>query len=260
MTTPKVSTISRSGSRFYVEPTTGEKVPGVTSILGMLPKPFLQHWAAKMVAEFAVDNFGAYSALVMNGQRQAAIDVLKAAPRRYTSLRADIGSEVHDAYERLSRGEDLGRVSIEAEPFIQYFDQFVRDFDPKFLMNEETVWSDAHRYAGSFDWIAEIGGEVVVGDWKTTKSTYPEVALQLAAYRFADHIVRPDGAKVPLPSGISGGAVFHVSTEGYELIPMRCDEDVFEIFLALRNFVFEWDKDISKTVMGKPLAPITKGA
>lgn len=259
MTTPKIQTVSRGGSRFYVNPVTQDKVPGVTSILSMLPKPFLQHWAAKVVAEFAVDNFGAYSALVMNGQRQAAIDVLKGAPRRYTSERADIGSEVHDIYDRLSRGEQVGRVSADAEPYIRHFDQFVKDFDPKFLMNEETVFSDAHRYAGSFDWIAEIGGEIVVGDWKTTKSTYPEVALQLSAYRHADYVQRPDGERAPLPK-VTGGAVFHVSPDHYELIPARCDEQVFEVFLALRNVVFEWDKELSKQVLGKALAPIVKGA
>ena len=105
MTLPKVQTLKRGGSRFYVEPETQEKVPGVTSILSMLPKPFLTFWSAKMVAEFAVDNFGAYSQLIMNGQRQAAIDLLKGAPRRFTSGRADIGTEAHGLFEMMGRGE-----------------------------------------------------------------------------------------------------------------------------------------------------------
>lgn len=258
MTTPKVATIKRGGSRFYVEPTTQEKVPGVTSILSMLPKPFLQYWSAKMVAEFAVDNFGAYSALVMNGQREAAIDVLKGAPRRYTKQRADIGSDAHDLFERLSRGEEIGAVHPDLQGYVDQFRLFTRDFSPTWLANEETIWSDTHRYAGSFDAIAEVGGETVVIDFKTTKAIYPEVGLQLSAYRFADHIIRPDGAKVPLPA-ISGGAVLHIHPDHYEFVPLRCDEAVFEVFLALRNFVFEWDADLSKSVVGKPLAPINKG-
>lgn len=258
MTNPKVGTVSRGGARFYVNPETDEKVPGVTSILSMLPKPFLQYWSTKMVAEFAVDNFGSYSQLIMNGQRQAAIDLLKNAPRRYTTERADVGTEVHDYYDRLSKGESIGRVHPDIEPYIEHYHQFIKDFSPTFLMNEETIWSSTHRYAGTFDWIAEIGGEIVIGDWKTTKGTYPEVGLQLSAYRYADYVIRPDGARVPLPKNITGGAVMHVGLDGYELIPFRCDEEVFNIFLALRNSVFEWDKDISKRVMGKPLAPINK--
>ena len=91
MTTPKIDTIKRSGSRFYVSPVDGEKVPGVTSILNGLPKPFLQYWSAKMVAEYACDNVGSYIGLLLNGQKQAAIDLLKAAPRRYTNERATLG-------------------------------------------------------------------------------------------------------------------------------------------------------------------------
>ena len=255
MTTPKVSTIKRSGSRFYVEPTTGEKVPGVTSILNGLPKPFLQYWSAKMVAEFAVDNFSAYSSLIMNGQKQAAIDLLKAAPRRYTTERANIGSDAHDLFERMGRGEDVRSITHpDLQGYVDRFSEFLDDFQPTFLMQEETVWSNTHRYAGSFDAIAEIGGETVVVDFKTTKSVYPEVGLQLAAYRYADHVVRPDGNTVPLPKGITGGAVLHIHEDMYELIPLRCDEAVFEHFLTLRA-QFEWS-DFSKTVVGKPLAPI----
>ncbi len=257
MTTPKIQTITRGGSRFYVNPVTQDKVPGVTSILSMLPKPFLQYWGQKVVAEFVADNIGSVTQLLMNGQRTAAIDLMKNAPRRYTANRADIGTEVHDIYDRLSRGLELGRVSADAEPYVQYFDDFVKAFQPEFLMNEETVFSDEHRYAGSFDWIANIGGETVIGDWKTTKNTYPEVALQLSAYRFGDYVQRDDGNRVPLPK-ITGGVVFHVSPEGYELIPMKCDEEVFATFVALRTMVFEWDKSLSKLVMGKPLTPIHK--
>ena len=41
-----IRTSKRGGSRFYVDPETAVKHPGVTSIVGMLPKPFLVHWAA----------------------------------------------------------------------------------------------------------------------------------------------------------------------------------------------------------------------
>ena len=54
MTTPEVKTIKRDGSRFYVDPVSGEKVPSVTSIVGCLPKRALQFWRGKMVAECAV--------------------------------------------------------------------------------------------------------------------------------------------------------------------------------------------------------------
>ena len=50
MTTPEVKTIKRDGSRFYVDPVSGVKVPSVTSIVGNLPKRALQFWRGKMVS------------------------------------------------------------------------------------------------------------------------------------------------------------------------------------------------------------------
>lgn len=253
MTTPKVQTIQRGGSRFYVEPSTGDKVPGVTSILNGLPKPFLKPWGEKMAAEWAVDNIGSVVQMVINGQHKAAVDAIKGASRRYTTERADIGTEAHDLFERMARGEEIGRVHPDFEGYVEQFQKFLDDFQPNYLMMEETVWSNKHRYAGSFDAIAEIGGEVIVLDNKTTKSIYPEVGLQLAAYRYADHIVRSDGNTAPIPS-VSGGAVLHIHPDSYEFVPLRCDEAVFEHFLTLRA-QFEWS-DFSKTVVGKPLAPL----
>ena len=257
MTTPKVETIKRSGSRFYVSPVDGEKVPGVTSVLNGLPKPFLQYWSAKVVAEYATENVGSYIGLLLNGQKQAAIDLLKAAPRRYTNERANIGTDAHDLFERLGRGESVaGTVHPDLQGYVDNFNRFLDDFQPTFLMQEETVWSNMHRYAGSFDAIIEIAGETVIVDWKTTKAIYPEVGLQLSAYRYADFIVRPDGNTVPLPKNITGGAVLHIHPDKYELVPLRCDEAVFEYFLTLRA-QFGWS-DFSKSVVGKPLAPLKK--
>lgn len=250
MTVPKVKTFSAKGSRFYISPLTGESVPGVTSILGQLPKPFLQYWSAKMVAEYAFDNVGVWQHL----DRQAAVDLLKAAPRRYTGSRADIGSEAHDAFEKIGNGEDPGPQRIEVAPYVDQFKRFLDDFQPEFIGQELTVWSDTHRYAGSTDAFLRIAGEPVVADWKTTKSVYPEVALQLAAYRYADHVIDQYGTTSPIPK-LEGGAVLHVREDGYDLIPMRCDEQVFEMFVALRNGPFEWSTDVSKTVIGAPLRP-----
>jgi len=117
-----------------------------------------------------------------------------------------------------------------------------------------TVWSDQHRYAGSTDAFLRIQGEPVVVDWKTTKSIYPEVGLQLAAYRYADHVIDQYGTTSPIPA-LNGGAVLHVREDGYDLVPLRCDEQVFEVFLALRNFSFEWAAEISKSIVGAPIRP-----
>ena len=251
MTTPKVSTIKRGGSRFYVNPETSEKVPGVTSILGMLPKDFLRYWAAKMVAEEALADLGTVVSIAMRDP-QAAIDYLKRAPDRNVGKAADTGTAAHDLFEKQARGLPLGRVHPDLRPFVDHFDEFLRVAEPEMLLMEETVWSEKHAYAGSFDGFGVIGGERVWLDWKTTRSgIHPEVGLQLAAYRFADYIVREDGGRVPMPKA-DGGAVLHVRPEGWKLVPVKADEESFEVFLHLRE-VFRYEKEGKNGIVGKPV-------
>lgn len=247
-----VNTIKRDGSRFYVHPDTGLKAPGVTSVIDMVPKPFLQYWAAKVVAEEAVENAASWIGLAMNGRKDAAIDVLKGSPRRVTKDAAQTGTDAHDLFERLALDLPVGRVHPELEPFVNHFREFLDQAQPEFLLVEESVWSDAHNYAGSFDAFAKVEGELIALDWKTTRSgVHAEVALQLSAYRHADYVLRKDKTKVPLPR-TTGGAVLHVRPEGWQLHPVKSDAEVFDYFVHLRS-VFDWIKADSKAVVGDPI-------
>ena len=251
MTTPKVSTIKRGGSRFYVSPESGEKVPGVTSVLGMLPKDFLRYWGQKLVAEAAVEELGTLVSMVLRDP-SAAVDHLKKAPDRFTRKASDIGTAAHDYFERQARGESIGRVHPDLEPFVRHFDDFLQTVQPEYHFMEETVWSDTHAYAGRFDAFATIQGERVWLDNKTTRSgVHAEVGLQLAAYRYADNIIAEDGARTPMPEA-DGGAVVHVRPEGWSLVPVRCDEDAFGVFLTLRD-VFRYEKEFKSTIIGRAL-------
>lgn len=246
-----IKTISRGGNRFYVEPVTKEKVPSVTSIVDMLPKPFLQFWAAKMVAETAVDCIGELVGLTVR-DRSGAIDWLKGAPRRTTSDAADVGTEVHGYYERLARGETLGRVHPDVAPFVRHIEEFHTRYQPRYLHIEDAVWSDRHRYAGSFDAIAEIEGEIVIVDAKTTRSgVHDEVALQLSAYSHADRVIDQNGDNQPMPA-ITAGAVLHLRPEGWKFVPVRQDDEIFNYFLSLRHGPFEWLSTVAETAVGKP--------
>ena len=255
MTNPAVQTIKRGGSRFYVHPETNAKVPGVTSITGNLPKPFLQYWGQKLVAEEAVDNLGSITQLMVAGKRDAAIDMLKRAPQRSTGNAAQTGTDVHELVETLNAGEDPGQIHPDLQPWIDRYRQFLSDWQPEFIEVESTVWSDTHGYAGTLDGICKIDGDLLMWDLKTGKDTYPEVGLQLSAYAHADYIITPDGEQRDIPP-IEYGAVLHLRPEKYVLKPVRIDDDVFEVFKSLIT-VTDWVTDKSKTVLG---APLTKEA
>lgn len=270
----KVRTTHIGGSRFYVDTESMQKVPGVTSVIGMLAKPFLQPWAAKMSAELAVDSLDYLPALAKR-DRDGAVDFLKGASRRYSSERARIGSEAHDLMERMIRGEsvEIERGKAYLTQYRDLFQDFLDTVQPELIRAEDASWSDTHGFAGSFDAVLELKldetgkpdphGEshTIIVDWKTSKSTYSEVALQLAAYRWADRIISPDGTSEPMPA-VDGAAVFHITAQDesigtkaqWSLKPVRTDkDDVFATFLHLLE-IFKWDKEISKTVIGKPLA------
>lgn len=262
----KIRTIYRGGSRYYVSPDDGAKVPGVTSVLGMLPKPFLVPWAAKVTAEAAVSQLAAVSSIAERDEA-GAIDYLKRAHRRYTQSRADIGTDAHDMFERQIRGEDVGRVHRELEPYRAGFAEFLDTVRPALIRAEDVAWSDSHAYAGSFDALLRVrlgedgkpdpDGEPVtlVADWKTSRATYPDVALQMAAYAHADQLIAPDGTREPMPE-TDGAAVLHITPNGWAFKPVRIDAAVFSIFLHLRA-VFDWDRELSRAVIGDPIA---KGA
>jgi len=262
----KVRTIKRSGSRFYVHPDRADvTVPGVTSIIDMLPKPFLPFWSAKMSAELAVDSFDFLSRMAER-DRQGAIDYLKGASRRYTAIRAAIGSDAHDLFERMARGEQVGSVHPDMEPYRRGFAEFLKVVNPELIRAEDVAWSDRYDYAGSFDawlrvWVDADGkvtpdrsGEplLLVTDWKTSKDVHAEVALQLSAYAHADRVVSAAGESIPMPE-FDGGAVLHITPDGWTFRPVRIDGEVFDMFLNLRK-VFMWDRELSKTVLGRALA------
>lgn len=260
-----VRTIMRSGSRFYVHPETSIKVPGVTSVVGMLPKPFLTFWASKMTAELAVDSLDFVGRMAAN-DRDGAVDYLKGASRRYTKIRADVGSKAHDLFERMIRGEKIYSVHPDLEPYRLHFADFLEKVNPELVRAEDVAWSDAHEYAGSFDailrvWLDEEGKptpdrsgtpHLLIVDWKTSKSTYADVALQMSAYAHADRIIDADGNNFPM-TDLDGAAVLHITPDQWAFKPVAIDREVFEIFLTLRR-VFIWDREISKRVIGRAIA------
>ena len=67
----------------------------VTTLLQGLPKHWLGNWAAKVVAEFAVDNHEAWKGL----DRTNAVKLLKGAPWSKRDDAGDRGTAVHHALE-----------------------------------------------------------------------------------------------------------------------------------------------------------------
>jgi hypothetical protein len=252
MTNPKIQTLQINGYRYYKHPNIPTlKAPSVTSIIDMLPAPFLRAWNSKVTANAAVDNIEYVNELIGAKQQDKARMWLKAAPERELKTAADIGDRVHKAIEeRISN--PLASYDDDLQPFIKNFDLFCVEFEPEWLHVEKSVFSVTHMYAGSFDAIAKIRDKITLVDFKTTRSGISaKVALQLAAYSRAD-VMFDDDIEIPMPK-VDNAAALWLRPDQWGFFPLRIDDDIFETFLSLRR-IFEWDSRQSKTAMLSPIS------
>jgi hypothetical protein len=147
--------------RYYTS--SGEQVPGVTTILGVLNKPALVGWANRMGLQ--------------------GIDTNK-----YVDEAASVGTLAHTLIM-----EGLGGHAVRLEDFtadqltrasygVTVFSGWLKShkLTPKLL--EKPLVSDVHRYGGTIDMLALLDGEPVLIDLKTSSGIYDEHVFQLGAY------------------------------------------------------------------------------
>lgn len=231
MTNPKIDTVNVNDSRLYLWE--DQRVPSVTSIISMLPKPGLKYWAANKVAEAAIDK---------GTVTQRDYNWLKRAPQRDLENASTMGSNVHDTLDKLVnlKEDEDGLQSVldipsDEVPYVDGFYQFVNRFQPEFVRTEETVFGtiDGHSYAGSFDALIKIKDEHWLIDFKTTRSgVHPEVALQLMAYANAEKIIHPDGSDEPmLPVDRFG--VLWLRPDRWKFVEVNPSDELMETFGGL---------------------------
>lgn len=227
MTTPKLAKSVRGKGRMYTHPD-GHDVPSVTNIIDMMNKPALPRWAAKSVAERAWE-IRARLASADQEQRDYAVAELKGAPWKYATKRADVGSVVHDIADALATDTDLPTFGVEEGAYADQFLDWATSMDVQFLASEVTVFGEG--YAGTFDWLADIGGRNVLGDHKTGKAVYDEVSLQLAALRYAQTWIVDDEPSIAQP--IDACAVLHLRKDGWTLYEVDTGEAAYKAFRGL---------------------------
>lgn len=230
--------------RYY--PWDGNKFISVTTAIGDgVPKPGLNRWFIKNLAELAAKN---RKALAKIGRAPDAKEWL--LDKHYgdkDNSAAILGSAVHALCEKIANGEGVENNS-ETEPFIAGYRAFIKKYSVKFIETEATVFSKEHGYAGTLDAIIEVDGKLYVADIKTGKSVYPEVALQCAAYRYAEFIGRSDKTEDQMPK-VKGGLVLHVRPEGTSVFPLDIALDTFDTFLSALD-IYRWQKIDGKHAIG----------
>lgn len=141
----------------------GITYPSVTTILGVINKPFLVPWANKLGRE------GINST-------------------EYTKRIADIGTLTHALIQGHLEGEE---VSLEGYPE-DYKEEAKKGYNSyllwesqhqvKPILSEESFISEDLGFAGTIDALMEIDGKLTLVDFKTSSAIHPEYLCQLSAY------------------------------------------------------------------------------
>lgn len=177
---------------------------GVTTALGVINKPFLIQWAAKMTTEWIRENakysetFGKKYWLV----NEKDLDTAKKNHSTYKDTRATEGTDLHSLIEQHIRGQSP-KVPLELRPRFDAFLKWELDNKPEYLLDlvEKPVFSRVYGYCGRPDIPAIIDGKYGIIDLKSGKPdseynsyrhaptgrtrAYPEHYYQTAAYDIA---------------------------------------------------------------------------
>ena len=230
----------------------GAPVDGVTTALNNgYPKPGLINWAFDTASKYAVDHWDDLAQLGA-GSRLAQIQKARYAERDEAAVR---GTAVHDLAQRLAAGDTVD-VPEHLTGHVDAYLRFVEEWDPRELLVEVPVFSREFRYGGTTDLVADLtDGNRWLLDWKTSKGEpYPEAALQLAAYRYAEfYLADNDLEEHPMPAVDRCGIVW-LRADGYDLIPVDAGIDAFVAFGQVQQ-VAAFRAEPRERWIGTPLPP-----
>lgn len=150
------------------------RVPGVTTVTGVLDKPALKYWANKIGLE--------------------GIDM-----KSYVDTRANMGTCAHDMVEafllkQIPYLDEFSKVEVDhAENSLLSFYEAIKGVEYEVIGVEMQLVSPIHRYGGTCDIYWKYNGKYRLTDLKTGKDIYPEMWTQVAAYA---QLLRENGHEV----------------------------------------------------------------
>ena len=166
----------------------GKRYPRRTSIDGQLDKPGLVYWSANCACDYILESLKLPQTLPIESTLPVIIESARKEWRKISKEARDIGSEVHAAIAVwLKTGKEPKDPSPEVlSGFVAFLEWIETWKSVKTLETEKTVYAD--RWAGTYDWLVRLDGEVWLIDFKSSKEPknkkpYEEWRTQLAGYR-----------------------------------------------------------------------------
>ena len=173
----------------------GKRIPGTTTITGVINKPLLVNWA---------NNLGLQGINV----------------RDYVDDKADIGTLVHDMMFCDLKGTEVDtsyytkiQIEIAQNSFKKYL-EWKKQHTIEPIVLEEGMVSEKFQFGGTIDNYCLLDGVPTLIDYKTCKALYSEHFIQVCAYR---QILKENGYKVKNCAILRVG---RVEMEGFEFQPI----------------------------------------
>lgn len=225
------------GHAYYLD---GEKLTGVTTILGVIAKPMLIAWASNENTKYLKEH-----AVLVNGVYEVSEEVLEKARTAHAKKKTDAGdwgSIVHKAIEVwIATKEVPDNVIVKGEQYkveddhkvaIQHVIDWSVKNKVKFLVSEEKVFSRELFTGGTIDFIFEMEGETWIGDIKTGSGIYPEHFFQTAGYqKLNEDMVKAGDGGIPL--NIKGHVILNPKKDGtFDEKRSISNEDNLKAFMA----------------------------
>jgi len=186
----------------------GTRVPGTTTITGLLNKPFLIKWANDLGLE-GIDSTkyrdeAAEAGTVAHEMISAHLQGMKIDTSIYSPLSVDLAENSFLSYLEWEKSHSIEPIIVES-PFLH----------------------EIMKYGGTVDCYCKLDGIPTLLDFKTGKAIYDEYFVQVAGYR---EILIHHGYEVEQCRILRIG---RAENEGFEDRKVSCINDYFEIFNAL---------------------------
>ena len=190
--------------RFYEIEGVG-KFPSVTTILGVISKPFLVNWAKKQVAlaiQPILQDLFDHKIKPKDLDVDAIIKMAKAKPKEIMEEAGDIGTQVHKKLEILVKLK-MENPNITWELLVPPKSALLLNADPKVMScveaflkwaikvdfrpveSELMVYSKSLCFAGTLDAVGLVNNVLSVVDFKSSNAFHEDMGLQISAYRHA---------------------------------------------------------------------------
>jgi hypothetical protein len=188
----------------------GARVPGVTTICGLLEKPFLKVWA---------NNIG------LQGIKM----------REYVDDKAQIGTLAHQMVQDYLEGNktdltDYTKEQIDkAENALISFYEWEKEQNIEIIEMETHLVSDEMLIGGTIDCLCRLNGKMTLLDFKTGKAIYQDYYMQVSAYKA---LLEEQGKDIEQVAILRIG---RDETEGFDFIAVDDTNRYFETFLHLNE-------------------------